>query len=94
MVVIMKKEIIGGKEVTFITGSECKSKSNKQLLNLLRNNDIRNIRECSCCQNGCTNRGGRGTMKAVLAVGKGHGFRYLCNNCFIIYKKKEISFNK
>lgn len=74
----MIKEVINGKEVTFITGSECKGKSNKQLLNLLRNNDIRNIRECSCCQNGCTNRGERGVMRAVLAVGKGHGFRYLC----------------
>lgn len=66
------------KEVAFITGSECKTKSNKQLLNLLKNNDIRNIRECGCCQNGCTHRGERGTMRAVLAVGKGHGFRYLC----------------
>lgn len=79
---IMKREIIyengTKKEITFITGSECKNKSNKQLLNLLRNNDIRNIRECGCCQNGCHNRGGRGEMRAVLAVGKGHGFRYLC----------------
>lgn len=66
------------REITFITASECNSKSNKQLLNLLRNNDIRNIRECGCCQNGCTHRGERGTMRAVLAVGKGHGFRYLC----------------
>lgn len=74
----MKKEIINGREITFITSSECKTKSNKQLLNLLRNNDIRNIRECGCCQDGCGNRGGRGTMRAVLAVGKGHGFRYLC----------------
>lgn len=78
----MIKEIItenGEKrEVAFITGSECKTKSNRQLLNLLRNNDIRNIRECSCSQEGCNNRGGRGTMRAVLAVGKGHGFRYLC----------------
>lgn len=78
----MKKEIIlengKEKEVTFITASECKQKSNKQLLNLLRTHDIRNIRECGCCQDGCSKRGGRGTMKAVLAVGKGHGFRYLC----------------
>lgn len=66
------------KEVTFITGAECAVKSNKQLLNLLRTHDIRNIRECGCCQDGCNNRGGRGTMHAVLAVGKGHGFRYLC----------------
>ena len=79
----MKKEIIvengEKKEITFITGNECAAKSNKQLLNLLRNNDIRNIRECGCCQDGCTNRGQRGTMHAVLAVGKGHGFRYLCD---------------
>lgn len=74
----MKIEKINGKEVTFITGSECKTKSNRQLLRLLSTHDIRNIRECSCCQNGCENRGGRGTMHAVLAVGKGHGFRYLC----------------
>ena len=78
----MKKEIIvengEKKEVTFITGTECQAKSNKQLLNLLRTHDIRNIRECGCCQDGCTNRGQRGTMHAVLAVGKGHGFRYLC----------------
>ena len=74
----MKKEIIGGKEITFVTMAECKNKSNRQLLNLLKNNDIRNLRECGCCQDGCTNRGGRGTMRAVLAVGKGHGFRYLC----------------
>lgn len=78
----MKKEIIlengKEKEVAFITASECKQKSNKQLLNLLRTHDIRNIRECGCCQDGCGKRGGRGTMKAVLAVGKGHGFRYLC----------------
>lgn len=74
----MKTELLNGKKVTFITANECKAKSNKQLLNLLRTHDIRNIRECSCCQNGCTNRGERGTMKAVLAVGKGHGFRYLC----------------
>lgn len=78
----MKKETIfengKKKEITFITSSECKNKSNKQLLNLLHNNDIRNIRECGCCQDGCTNRGDRGTMRAVLAVGKGHGFRYLC----------------
>ena len=67
------------REITFITGKECKQKSNRQLLNLLKNNDIRNIRECSCCQDGCTNRGQRGTMHAVLAVGKGHGFRYLCD---------------
>ena len=66
------------KEVMFITGTECQAKSNKQLLNLLRTHDIRNIRECGCCQDGCTNRGERGTMRAVLAVGKGHGFRYLC----------------
>lgn len=79
----MKKEIIvengTERQITFITASECKSKSNKQLLNLLKNNDIRNIRECGCSQEGCTNRGGRGEMRAVLAVGKGHGFRYLCN---------------
>lgn len=79
----MKKEMIWengqNKEVTFITGSECQNKSNKQLLNLLRTNDIRNIRECGCAQKGCTNRGERGTMHAVLAVGKGHGFRYLCS---------------
>lgn len=74
----MKKEIINGKEITFIAGSECKVKSNKQLLNLLKNNDVRNIRECGCAQEGCQNRGARGTMRAVLAVGKGHGFRYLC----------------
>ena len=78
----MKKEIITEngtkKEVTFITSSECAGKSNKQLLNLLRTHDIRNIRECGCCQNGCTHRGERGTMHAVLAVGRGHGFRYLC----------------
>lgn len=78
----MKKETIlengEKKEIVFITGAECKSKSNKQLLNLLRTHDIRNIRECGCCQDGCGKRGGRGTMKAVLAVGKGHGFRYLC----------------
>lgn len=82
----MKKEIIlengEEKEVAFITASECKQKSNKQLLNLLRTHDIRNIRECGCCQNGCTHRGERGTMKAVLAVGKGHGFRYLCDKHF------------
>lgn len=79
----MKKEIIvengTERQITFITASECKSKSNKQLLNLLRNNDIRNIRECGCAQKGCTHRGERGTMRAVLAVGKGHGFRYLCS---------------
>ena len=74
----MKKEIINGKTITFITGAECKTRSNKQLLNLLKNNDIRNIRECGCAQEGCNNRGERGTMRAVLAVGKGHGFRYLC----------------
>ena len=74
----MKKEIINGEMVTFITGAECKGKTNKQLLNLLKNNDIRNLRECGCAQEGCTNRGERGTMRAVLAVGKGHGFRYLC----------------
>lgn len=74
----MKIEVIEGREVTFITAEECKSKSNKQLLNLLRTHDVRNIRECGCCQDGCNNRGGRGTMRAVLAVGKGHGFRYLC----------------
>lgn len=74
----MKKEIINGKEIVFITGAECKNKSNKQLLNILKTHDVRNIRECSCCQDGCTNRGERGTMRAVLAVGKGHGFRYLC----------------
>lgn len=78
----MKKEVIveNGieREVTFITGSECKTKTNKQLLNLLRTHDIRNIRECGCCQDGCLNRGNRGEMRAVLAVGKGHGFRYLC----------------
>ena len=66
------------KEVMFITATECKQKSNRQLLNLLKNNDIRNIRECGCCQDGCNHRGERGTMRAVLAVGKGHGFRYLC----------------
>ena len=74
----MKIEVIEGREVTFITAEECKSKSNKQLLNLLRTHDVRNIRECGCCQDGCNNRGSRGTMRAVLAVGKGHGFRYLC----------------
>ena len=74
----MKIEVIEGREVTFITAEECKSKSNKQLLNLLRTHDVRNIRECGCCQEGCTHRGERGTMRAVLAVGKGHGFRYLC----------------
>ena len=74
----MIKELINGKEVVFMTASECKNKSNKQLLNLLKNNDIRNIRECGCAQEGCQNRGGRGEMRAVLAVGKGHGFRYLC----------------
>lgn len=78
----MKKETIlengAKKEIVFITGAECKSKSNRQLLNLLRTHDIRNIRECGCCQNNCTHRGERGTMRAVLAVGKGHGFRYLC----------------
>lgn len=74
----MIKENINGREVVFITGAECKTKSNKQLLNLLRNNDVRNIRECGCSQVDCTNRGSRGTMRAVLAVGKGHGFRYLC----------------
>lgn len=82
----MKKENIfengAERQITFITASECKSKSNKQLLNLLRNNDIRNIRECGCCQDGCLNRGNRGEMRAVLAVGKGHGFRYLCNEHF------------
>lgn len=67
-----------GKTITFITATECKSKSNKQLLNLLRTRDIRNMRECGCAQKGCTHRGARGTMRAVLAVGKGHGFRYLC----------------
>ena len=66
------------KEVMFITATECKQKSNRQLLNLLRTHDIRNIRECGCAQEGCNNRGERGTMRAVLAVGKGHGFRYLC----------------
>ena len=76
----MKIEVIEGREVTFITAEECKSKSNKQLLNLLRTHDVRNIRECGCCQEGCNNRGGRGTMRAVLAVGKGHGFRYLCSD--------------
>lgn len=79
----MKREFIvengTKKEIAFITGSECKTKSNRQLLNLLRNNDIRNIRECGCSQDGCSNRGSRGTMHAVLAVGKGHGFRYLCD---------------
>lgn len=74
----MKREIINGEMVTFITGAECKGKTNKQLLNLLKNNDIRNLRECGCAQEGCTHRGERGTMRAVLAVGKGHGFRYLC----------------
>lgn len=80
----MKKETIleNGvkKEIVFITGAECKSKSNRQLLNLLRTHDIRNIRECGCCQDGCLNRGSRGEMRAVLAVGKGHGFRYLCSD--------------
>ena len=75
---MIREKIEGGKEIVFVTASECKTKSNKQLLNLLRNNDIRNIRECGCCQDGCLNRGSRGTMRAVLAVGKGHGFRYLC----------------
>lgn len=75
----MKKEIVNGEMVTFITGAECKGKTNKQLLNLLKNNDIRNLRECGCAQEGCQNRGGRGEMRAVLAVGKGHGLRYLCN---------------
>ena len=79
-VVTMKKEIIGGKEITFVTMAECKTRSNKQLLNILKNNDVRNLRECGCCQDGCTNRGERGTMRAVLAVGKGHGFRYLCSD--------------
>lgn len=74
----MKKEIINGKTITFITGAECKTRSNKQLLNILKNNDVRNLRECGCAQEGCNNRGERGTMRAVLAVGKGHGFRYLC----------------
>ena len=75
----MKKEINEqGNEIVFITGAECRGKSNKQLLNLLRTHDIRNIRECGCAQEGCSNRGSRGTMRAVLAVGKGHGFRYLC----------------
>lgn len=85
----MKKEIIGGKEITFVTSSECKTKSNKQLLNLLRTHDIRNIRECGCCQDGCQNRGSRGTMHAVLAVGKGHGFRYLCNEHYGLSGLKE-----
>ena len=80
----MKKEIIGGKEITFVTMAECKNKSNRQLLNLLRNNDIRNLRECGCAQEGCQNRGERGTMHAVLAVGKGHGFRYLCNEHYAL----------
>lgn len=75
----MKTEKINGKEVTFMTGKECQLRSNKQLLNILRNHDVRNIRECGCSQEGCTNRGGRGAMRAVLAVGKGHGFRYLCS---------------
>ena len=78
----MKREIIveGGteKQITFITGTECKTRSNKQLLNILKNNDVRNLRECGCAQEGCNNRGGRGEMRAVLAVGRGHGFRYLC----------------
>lgn len=80
----MIRENINGEMVTFITASECKNKSNKQLLRLLSNNDIRNIRECGCAQEGCTNRGGRGTMYAVLAVGKGHGFRYLCPEHFYL----------
>lgn len=78
----MKTEILNGEKITFITANECKGKSNKQLLNLLKTHDVRNIRECSCCQDGCNNRGERGTMYAVLAVGKGHGFRYLCNEHF------------
>ena len=93
----MKKEIIvengRKKEIVFITGSECKAKSNKQLLNLLRNNDVRNIRECGCCQNGCTHRGERGTMHAVLAVGKGHGFRYLCNEHYSLNGLKSYHSN-
>lgn len=93
----MKKEVIfengTERQIIFITASECKSKSNKQLLNLLRNNDIRNIRECSCCQDGCTNRGARGTMRAVLAVGKGHGFRYLCNEHYGLSGLKEYHSN-
>lgn len=75
----MKIEKINGKEVTFITGKECQLRSNKQLLNILKSHDVRNIRECGCAQEGCSNRGSRGTMRAVLAVGKGHGFRYLCS---------------
>ena len=74
----MIREEINGKSITFMTATECRGKSNKQLLNLLRTHDIRNIRECGCAQEGCSNRGSRGTMRAVLAVGKGHGFRYLC----------------
>ena len=85
----MKIEVIEGREVTFITAEECKSKSNKQLLNLLRTHDVRNIRECGCCQDGCNNRGGRGTMRAVLAVGKGHGFRYLCPDHYGLNGLKE-----
>ena len=89
----MKKEIIGGKEITFVTMAECKNKSNRQLLNLLKNNDIRNIRECGCCQDGCTNRGARGVMRAVLAVGKGHGFRYLCPDHYGLNGLKEYHSN-
>lgn len=89
----MKKEIIvengREKEITFITGAECKTKTNRQLLNLLRTHDIRNLRECGCAQEGCTNRGERGTMRAVLAVGKGHGFRYLCNEHYALNGLKE-----
>ena len=80
----MIKENIDGKIITFITGAECKTRSNKQLLNILKNNDVRNLRECGCAQEGCTNRGERGTMHAVLAVGKGHGFRYLCNEHYAL----------
>ena len=89
----MKKELIDGKEVVFMTASECKGKSNKQLLNLLRTHDIRNIRECGCCQDGCQNRGERGTMRAVLAVGKGHGFRYLCNEHYALNGLKSYHNN-
>lgn len=67
-----------GEEIVFMTANDCKTRSNKQLLNILKTHDVRNIRECGCCQDGCTHRGERGTMRAVLAVGRGHGFRYLC----------------
>ena len=89
---IMKEILIENgteREVTFITGRECKTMSNRQLLELLRTHDIRNIRECRCCQDGCSNRGERGTMRAILAVGKGHGFRYLCPDHYGLKGLKE-----